>query len=74
MAARIAEAKSETFGDKLGDLDREALVDTLANTLALAEGGKPCYTASDVEKETLVKKLAETKEFDLTTHYAKLGY
>lgn len=46
MAARIADAKSETFGDKLVDLEREALVDTLANTLAGSEGGKPCYTVS----------------------------
>jgi len=49
LAARRAEAKSETFGDKLGDLEGEALVDTLANTLALAEGGKPCYTVSDLD-------------------------
>lgn len=73
MAARIAEAKSETFGDKLGDLEGEALVDTLADTLAWAEGGKPCYTVSGVEEETPVEKLADTTEFTLNNTLFEVG-
>lgn len=73
MAARIAEAKSETFGDKLGDLGGEALVDTLADTLAWAEGAKPCYTVSDVEEETPVEKLADTTEFTFNNTLCEVG-
>ena len=57
--------EAETFSDTLGDVDAEALVDTLAETLADSDSDTLGDTLGDVEAEamvnTLADKLAEVK-------------
>ena len=55
MALTAVEVETETLGDKLGEVEAEALVGTLADTLAEVEG----ETLGDVEAEALVDALTE---------------
>ena len=48
--------EAETVGDTLGDVEAEALVVTLADTLAKLEA----KTLGDIKAETLVQALADT--------------
>ena len=51
--------EAETRSDTLGDVDAEALLDTLAERLADSDSDTLGDTLGDVEAETLVDTLAD---------------
>ena len=51
--------RSTLFGETVGDMEAEALVKTMHQSLAEVEAEKPFYTLRDVETKALADTLAE---------------
>lgn len=56
LSDTLEDRKSETLSGKLINLQADALLDTLAGTIADAEGGTPGVTLNDVQGKVLIDK------------------